>query len=243
MSPTTSQRSAVIDTGTNAVVANVPVGAYPQGVAVDPTGAHVYVANYGGDSVSVIDTATNTVTATIPVSGTPTGDAVGVNGNVYVAGYDNSPITEISMESANFNNQAVGSGSAAKALGFTVASGTTVGSIKILTAGTANLDFADGGGSTCTAQTYSSATNCVVNVKFTPAFAGLRTGAVVFYDGSGNELTSVPLDGTGTAPQVAFTPGTASVVSTGSTITNYPFQLALDGAGNLYVGNYVENPR
>src|SRR5689334_23251140 len=41
---------------TNAVVAIVPVGTNPRGVAITPDGAHAYVANTNSDSVSVIDT-------------------------------------------------------------------------------------------------------------------------------------------------------------------------------------------
>ena len=58
---------SVIDTATNTVTATVDVGTAPFGVAVNPDGTKVYVANYGSDTVSVIDTATNTVTATVPV--------------------------------------------------------------------------------------------------------------------------------------------------------------------------------
>ena len=39
----------------------------------------------------------------------------------------------------------------------------------------------------------------------------------------------------------ALAPNTATVISTGAVITEYPFQLALDGAGNMYVGNYVQD--
>src|SRR5205807_3946101 len=56
---------SVIDTGSNTVTATVTVGNAPVGVAVNPSGTRVYVANFGADSVSVIDTTTNTVTATI----------------------------------------------------------------------------------------------------------------------------------------------------------------------------------
>src|SRR5262249_7501996 len=54
---------AVIDTllalldPANAVVAVIPVGADPQEVAINPDGAHVYVANPISHSISVIDTA------------------------------------------------------------------------------------------------------------------------------------------------------------------------------------------
>src|SRR5256885_5057126 len=51
----------VVDLGANAVVATIPVGDSPFGVAVHPSGTHVYVANWGSDTVSVIDTGTRTV--------------------------------------------------------------------------------------------------------------------------------------------------------------------------------------
>ncbi len=83
----------------------------------------------------------------------------------------------------NIGSQAVGSPSAAASLSFTIGSGTptTVGSIAVLTTGIAGKDFTLAPGSTCTAKTYYTATNCVVNVIFKPLAAGLRMGAVVFY--------------------------------------------------------------
>jgi len=62
-----SDMTSVIDTSTNTVVATIPVGANPAGVAITPDGTRAYVANSSG-TVSVIDTSTNTVVATIPVT-------------------------------------------------------------------------------------------------------------------------------------------------------------------------------
>ena len=50
---------SVIDTATNLLIANVPVGNFPFGVAVTPNGKSVYVTNDGDHNVSVIDTTTN----------------------------------------------------------------------------------------------------------------------------------------------------------------------------------------
>jgi YVTN family beta-propeller protein len=50
----------------NALIANLPVGTHPFGVAVSPDGSKVYVTNAGG-TVSVIATETNTVFVTINV--------------------------------------------------------------------------------------------------------------------------------------------------------------------------------
>ena len=62
-----SSTVSVIDIATNIVVATVPVGAGPVGVAVNPAGLFVYVANQNSNNVSVIDTRTNTVVATVTV--------------------------------------------------------------------------------------------------------------------------------------------------------------------------------
>jgi YVTN family beta-propeller protein len=71
-----SQNVSVINTVTNMVTATVKVGNFPLGVAVDPDGSKVYVANAGDATVSVIDTATNTVTTTVQVGKRPVGVAV-----------------------------------------------------------------------------------------------------------------------------------------------------------------------
>ncbi len=76
---------SVIDIATNTVVATVPVGTNPQGVAVNPAGTRVYVANFGSNNVSVINTATNTVVATVLVGTNPWGVAINPAGTrVYV---------------------------------------------------------------------------------------------------------------------------------------------------------------
>ena len=71
---------------TNTVVATVPVGTGPFGVAVNRAGTRVYVTNRESNTLSVIDTETNMVRATVPVGPGPTGVAVSPDGTrVYVA--------------------------------------------------------------------------------------------------------------------------------------------------------------
>ena len=67
---------SVIDTATNTVVATIPVGVAPNGVAITPDGSRAYVTNDDSDSVSVIDTTTSTVVATIPVGVGPVAVAI-----------------------------------------------------------------------------------------------------------------------------------------------------------------------
>jgi YVTN family beta-propeller protein len=71
---------SVIDTGRNTVVATIPVGQFPKGVAIPPDGTHAYVANQGDGTVSVIDTARNKVVATIRVGAGPVGVAITSDG-------------------------------------------------------------------------------------------------------------------------------------------------------------------
>jgi sugar lactone lactonase YvrE len=148
--------------------------------------------------------------------------------------------------SVNFGSQAIGTPSAAQTLNFSIESGTTVGSIGVLTQGAANLDFANAEGSTCTAMTYTSAATCTVNVTFTPRVAGTRMGAVVFFSEAGDTgtvLANVPVYGVGTGPQIAYGPGNATVID--STVNgkglDEPISLAVDGAGDLFIADWVNS--
>jgi YVTN family beta-propeller protein len=96
---------SVIDAGTNTLVATIPVGRAPNGIAVTPDGTRVYVANEGvlgdpSDTVSVIDTATNTVVETVTVGLSPKAVAVTPDGSLaYVTrtGWDRIALVETGM--------------------------------------------------------------------------------------------------------------------------------------------------
>jgi YVTN family beta-propeller protein len=88
---------SVIDTATHTVVGSpIPIGSVPYGVAVNPSGTRVYVANVS-NSVTVIDTETNTVIdSPIAVGRNPHGVAVNPSGTrVYVANYGDDTISVI----------------------------------------------------------------------------------------------------------------------------------------------------
>src|SRR2546422_84433 len=91
---------SVIDTDTNRVMATVPVGSFPNGVAGTPDGARVYVANQGDGTVSVIDTAridtASNGVETVTVGGGPVGVAVTPDGaHVYVGNFSGSTVSVI----------------------------------------------------------------------------------------------------------------------------------------------------
>jgi YVTN family beta-propeller protein len=66
-----SGRMAVGAPETPAVIARIPVGASPHGIAVTLDGRQLYVTHFDGRSVSVIDTVTLRVSDTIPVEAGP----------------------------------------------------------------------------------------------------------------------------------------------------------------------------
>jgi YVTN family beta-propeller protein len=80
------------------VIATIPVGKSPFGVAINPTNGLVYVANANSNTVSVIDPKTNTVVATKYVFGgrAPYGVAINpTNGLVYVTNVRSNTLSVI----------------------------------------------------------------------------------------------------------------------------------------------------
>ena len=91
---------SVIDAATNTVVATIPAGAAPDGVAVTPDGTQVYVTSFQNNTVSVIATASNTVVATITVGNEPFGVAVTPDGTqAYVANLGDNTVSVIATAS------------------------------------------------------------------------------------------------------------------------------------------------
>ena len=138
----------------------------------------------------------------------------------------------------NFGSVNVGSSTTATVT-VTFQSAGTLGSISVLTQGATAQDFTNAGGGTCaTGNAYAGGAACTVIVTFTPKYAGTRYGGVLLEDGSGNELATGYVYGTGTGPQVIFTPGTQSVSGIG---LNAPDGVAVDGSGNIFVADFAYN--
>ncbi|OFW05420.1 MAG: hypothetical protein A3I61_14465 [Acidobacteria bacterium RIFCSPLOWO2_02_FULL_68_18] len=88
----------VIDTATNAAIATVPAGEYggASGIAVNPAGTRVYLANTLGGTLSVVDLTTNTLLAQVPVGAYPWGVVVDPAGTrVYVANINSNSVSVI----------------------------------------------------------------------------------------------------------------------------------------------------
>lgn len=92
----TNQTVPVYDPSYQNLVSGIGVGLNPWGVAVNPAGSRVYVANSGSDSVSVIDAVSNTAINTVAVGSVPYGVAVNPqDSTVYVGNYRGNSVSVI----------------------------------------------------------------------------------------------------------------------------------------------------
>jgi len=103
-----SNTVSVIDTKTNTVIATIPVGSEPRGVAASPDGSRVYVTNRNSNNASVIAAASNSVIATIGGLGnSPQGVAVSPNGSkVYVTNLNSNTVSVIDATTNTFADSA-----------------------------------------------------------------------------------------------------------------------------------------
>ena len=217
---------------------------HPIGVAVDSSD-NVYVADYSNSAVKKMPAgcaSSSCVTTLGSGFSAPIGMAVDGNRNVYLTDTGNKVVKEIMTRGVNFFSVPVGTASAALALTFTFESGGSLSSTtpyKALTEGAKNLDFnaaASQGSNVCKGTTtYTTGETCTVNVTFTPAYAGMRYGAVELLNAGGSSIATAHVYGTGQGPQVVFSPATQSTLGGGFGDT---FGVAVDGSGNVYVADY-----
>jgi sugar lactone lactonase YvrE len=92
------------------------------------------------------------------------------------------------------------------------------------------------GAATCTVQA-DTTDDCVLPITFSPSVSGYDT-AILTVSTTLGAASSFLLTGTGTAPTIAFDPGTISLAA--ATIANAQ-AIALDGAGNTYIADTANN--
>ncbi len=135
---------------------------------------------------------------------------------------------------ADFGSINVGSSSGIQTLTFSFSSPTALSTttpVQVLTTGIAGLDFKNAGTGSCAGSMYSS---CTVDVTFSPGAPGLRQGAVVLEDITGNVLATAYIHGLGTGPQITFNTGTQTTVGVNML---GPGASAVDAAGNVYIAD------
>lgn len=143
-----------------------------------------------------------------------------------------------------------GTTSTAQSVTVTATAAGQVTAVNVLTLGQSGLDYASASTGTCANAHLLVGNTCSVFVTFTPSAPGVRPGAVVLADSSGNTLGIAYLTGTGLGGLGVFLPGTMQTIA-GSNLyipvmdngpatsagLYLPAGEALDGAGNLYIAD------
>jgi sugar lactone lactonase YvrE len=236
---------------------------FPYGIAVDG-GGNAYVADAGNNTIRKI-TSGGVVTTIAGAPGTtgttdatgsaarfyvPIAIAIDGSGNLYVADYYNQTIRKITS-SAVVTTLAGSAGT----LGFADGTGTAAEfeyPLGIAVDGSGNVYVADNGNNTIRKITSSGATTTLAGTPGQGFADGTGSAARFYYptdmavDGSGNlyvadnaNCTIRKVTSSGVVTTFAGSPGHAgSADGTGSAAQfNYPYGVALDGSGNLYVAD------
>lgn len=137
----------------------------------------------------------------------------------------------------------------------TIQSSGTLGTVKVLTQGSADLDFTLHPGPSCSIVVGQV---CNVSVSFLPIYPGLRTGAVLIFDSADHLLGSQSLSGIGIGSLAVMAPGAITTLAGDGCLTDGPCltggntpatQQALrlpqgeatDAAGDLYISDTGNN--
>ena len=77
-----SNSLTLVDTASQSVIAELPVGVDPRSIALSPDGATAYIANQGSDAISVVDLASTGVITAVAVGDRPVGVAASPDGRL-----------------------------------------------------------------------------------------------------------------------------------------------------------------
>ena len=163
-----------------------------------------------------------------------------------------SPSSALAQSVFSFSSQAVGVPPQMLSVSVNIPPADTLNTIQVLTEGIPDLDFTKSIGGTCIAGNSYPAGICTVNVSFNPRYPGLRRGAVLLFDNSGQIIATQFLSGSGIGSLSVMAPGEINTVAgdgflsgDGATATtsaiNLPLGEATDAAGNLFFSDSGNN--
>ena len=172
----------------------------------------------GSGSCTIQVTFTPSATGSRSASISVTDSASGAPHTVALSGTGTAPQISFSPSSWNFGNQLVNTSSTAESITVTNPGTATLTISGISITGTNAGDFSQTNNCSTVAAGSGS---CTIQVTFTPSATGGRSASVSVTDSASGSPHTVALSGTGTAPQISFSPNSWSfgnqLVNTAST--------------------------
>jgi hypothetical protein len=235
---TLNRHAAVTWATPAAITAGTPLSSTQLNAAGNTAGTYVYTLNSTSGTVvtsgTVLPAGDNMLWVTFTPSdqesypGTATASVTLTVNSLTATATNPAPVS--------FGNEPVGN-STSQNVTFTFSGAGSIGTPLVVTQGVSGLDFTDAGTGSCdtngSSYAYSIDSTCTVAVRFAPAYPGMRYGAVLLEDASGNILATAYLSGTGTGAQVLFPPGTQTML-TPDLFTYWPQAVAVDSQSNLF---------
>lgn len=164
--------------------------------------------------------------------------AIGINGFIYIADTGNNRVVSFNKSILPFASTKLGQSSITQSFVLSIASGTTIESFHVFSAGNANADFELASGSDCSTGYYASAATCGISISFHPMHSGVINGGILITDDSGVVLANIYLYGTGLSDRIVSLPANVSTIING---LQNPTGVTVDGSGNVFVADSGSN--